>query len=412
MLRILYLIRAEADFERVIALAIACKGNAGKDKVAQFFVFAGDMSWFYKNGIKNEFQKYIFQNESFEMKNFWEFDFVCRTLSKICGENDVTLKDTLKGGKSFISFVKSVALRQLIKRRKEKIVKKVFSSIRPEMLIADQFQTIADYVPEIFRQQALSMNIPVFLFPHGAAGGLHGHFSFPVNHDKYRNCHVVVCNEKELPKERNNHLILGDVSSSYPFISYIHSIDKFSVTFQNLKQHRIVFFIGGNPTTSTNAWSKMEEIIIDLSENEKVAMIIKTHPRDSQAQSTSIITAFSNVKIVGSDYDHTRLVKWANIVVCSDQCSMIFEPMILGKKVVAVEGKHIPKFKNCHSPIKYSSVLHISSADEFDLENIPNADSKDSVSNTVAWGGHGKVDLAKLFHEKLDQSFNSVYQND
>ena len=68
---------------------------------------------------------------------------------------------------------------------------------------------------------------------------------------------------------------------------------------------------------------------------------------------------------MGSEWDRSRVIKWADIIVCSDHCSTIFEPMILGKKVVAIEGTHIPKYKDKHSLLKYSSVKHISSAKEF-----------------------------------------------
>ena len=97
------------------------------------------------------------------------------------------------------------------------------------------------------------------------------------------------------------------------------------------------------------------------------------------------------------------LIDWADIVVCSDHCSTIFEPMILGKKVVAVEGKHIPKYKEKHSPLKYSSVKYITSAREFDLNSIPNVNPEDPVTNRICWGNHGKADLAKLFLEKVEE---------
>ena len=70
--------------------------------------------------------------------------------------------------------------------------------------------------------------------------------------------------------------------------------------------------------------------------------------------------------------------------------------MILGKKVVAIEGKHIPKFKNTHSPLINSSVNFISNLSEFDLESLSNSNPIDEVTNQIAWGGNGEVDLAAL----------------
>ena len=105
--------------------------------------------------------------------------------------------------------------------------------------------------------------------------------------------------------------------------------------------------------------------------------------------------------IVNRETDRSRVSKWADIVVCSDYCSTIFEPMILGKKVVAVQGKHIPRYADIHSCIRDSSVKHISSSSEFELNNILHTNSKDQVTNTVAWGGNGPVDLGELFMNKI-----------
>ena len=75
--------------------------------------------------------------------------------------------------------------------------------------------------------------------------------------------------------------------------------------------------------------------------------------------------------------------------------------MILGKKVVAVEGKHIPKYRNVHSPLIHSSVKCISLADEFNLESIPNANPEDLVTNLVAWGNNGKIDLTQVLFKQI-----------
>ena len=45
-------------------------------------------------------------------------------------------------------------------------------------------------------------------------------------------------------------------------------------------------------------------------------------------------------------------------------------------------------------------MFYISSADEFELDNIHNSDPEDLVINTVAWGGNGNINLTeKLFNE-------------
>ena len=131
-------------------------------------------------------------------------------------------------------------------------------------------------------------------------------------------------------------------------------------------------------------------------------MVVKKHPR-SELADLRMVSTFNNVKIVGSWCDRSRVTQWADIVVCGDHCSTVFEPMILGKKVVVVQGKHIPRYKDKHSPLKYSSVKHISSASEFDLNAIPNANPEDQVTNRICWGNHGEIDLAKLLLEKVEE---------
>ena len=55
--KLLYLVRSEADFERVVCLAIA-----GKEKFDQHFIFTGDFSPFFADGVNNNFQKALFES--------------------------------------------------------------------------------------------------------------------------------------------------------------------------------------------------------------------------------------------------------------------------------------------------------------------------------------------------------------
>jgi hypothetical protein len=189
------------------------------------------------------------------------------------------------------------------------------------------------------------------------------------------------------------------MSSSYPYVHFINQQNICEINFLNDRKYKIGFLVGAVMPTSTNGWNAMLELIIEHSENSDVAMVLKLHPREAPFIDLRMLKKFNNLLIVNKETDRSRVTKWADIVVCSDHCSTIFEPMVLGKKVVAVEGKHIPKYRNVHSPIKYSSVMHISSADEFNLESIPNANPEDLVTNVVAWGNNGEIDLAELFFE-------------
>ena len=406
--KILYLIRAEADFERVVALAIA-----GKDKFRQVFVFTGDSSPFFSNGICSRFQKRLFREHGFRMKDFCDYDIIGAILKKLSLKRKVfpieILRSVRSDKKLFIPMIFLFILKGYIKFRNQKIAKRILKKINPDVFLTDQSQTMEDYTPEVFRRTALEMGIPSCIFTHGAAGGLHRAFTNP-EYNPYKHYYVFACSDMETNPDYPNRIILGDMCSSFPYVNYLQSINSHTLSFLSDRKFKITFIQSGvsNYYTSTNSWSVMEEIIINLSDNPDVAMVIKKHPRRGVVGYFRMISTFNNVKIVGPWCDRSRVVKWADIVVCSDHCSAIFEPMILGKKVVAIEGKHIPKYRDKHSPLKHSSVKHISSAREFDLTSIPNANPEDPVTNRICWGNHRRVDLTKLFLEKVEEITKSA----
>ena len=373
---------------------MVCLAISGKEKFEQYFVFVGDFSPFFEDGIQNEFQKALFNKYNFVAFDFCDYSLVGRILKKYAGSKSISLQQFQDKKSLFIPWLFNMLLRRHIISNKMKLVKNALEMINPNILFTDQSITDSGYIPEIFRNNALKKNIPVYIFTHGAAGGLHSTFS-EFTFDSYDGCTVLACSINEPNTQEKNRIILGDMSSSYPYVHYVNKQNYFEINFMHEKKYKVGFIVGGTMFTSTSGWHIMEEIIIDLSENPNVAIVLKLHPREAPFIDLRMLNKFDNLLIVNRETDRSRVSKWANIVVCSDHCSTIFEPMILGKKVVAVEGRHIPKYKNYHSPLKNASVLHISSADEFDLGNIPNADPEDAVTNTVAWGGHGKVDLAE-----------------
>jgi len=395
MKKILYIIRTEADFERVVCLAIA-----GKEKYDQHFVFVGDFSPFFSDGILDEFQKELFNQHGFVISDFFEISLLGRFLKKMSGGVSVSMRQFSQKKTLFISWLFNVFLRRYIASKKEKMVIKVLNSIKPNVLLTDQSLTDSNYTPEIFRNIALQMQIQVYIFTHGAAAGLHSTFS-EWSFDAYDGCTVLACSENEPRSKDTNRIILGDMSSSYPYVHFINQQNICDINFLNDRKYKIGFLVGAVMPTSTNGWNAMLELIIEHSENSDVAMVLKLHPREAPFIDLRILESFNNLLIVNKETDRSRVTKWADIVVCSDHCSTIFEPMILSKKVVAVEGQHIPKYRNVHSPIKYSSVMHISSADQFDITNIPDADPEDLVTNVVAWGNNGKIDLAELLFNKI-----------
>jgi len=394
MKKLLYIIRAEADFERVVCLAIA-----GRKRSKQEFIFVGDISLFFEQGIRNIFQKALFQSGGFSATNLHEFSLTGRILSKLISNPLVTLQDVRREKRMFFNWVFLRLLQRYVLHYKQRLINKALNYHRPDILLTDQSMTDAMYLPEMFRRAAIEREIPVFLYTHGAAGGLHSFFS-EQNFQKYEGCTVFACSRYENKAGEDNRIILGDMSSGYPYVKFLHNKDINNIDFRNDSKYRIGFFVGGTgPFTSTTGWHTMEEIIIDHSENPDVAMVLKMHPREAPFLDLRMLRRFNNLHIVGRETDRSRVTKWANIVVCSDHCSTVFEPMVLGKGVVAFEGRHIPRYKHSHSPLKDSSVQYIMSADEFIVDDISQADPEDSVTNIVAWGGRGKLDLAQLAHD-------------
>lgn len=400
MKSILYLVRAESDFERVVTFSIAAKG-----KYNQNFVFVGDSFPFYFQGIQNKFQKYLFAKNGFKMKDFCDFDLISMMLKIFAIKRNLSFETIIKSNSSLIIRLLFLYLLKFYLRfSKKRIVKKVLKRLKPQVLLTDASQTMDDYLPEMFRSIAYQMGIKTCIFSHGAAGGLHHAFT-KSKYKPYKNYYVFICSREENYPFYDNRVILGDVCSSFPYVNYLNESEDNKISFLDGRKYKIAFVQAGvnNKFTSTNAWPEMEKIIIDLSENDDVAIIIKKHPRESQITDFRMLSTFKNVKIVGSECDRSRITKWADIIVCSDYCSTIFEPMILGKKVVAVEGWHIPKYKNVHSPIKHSSVNYITKASDFCYKELKYSNPDDQIINCICWGGNGKVDLADLFLNKMNE---------
>ena len=395
---ILIIIRSEGDFERAISI-----GREAKNKFNVSFIFVGDASPFFKDGIQNGFQKKLFIKNGFQIHDFSDFDLIGRGLKKLSGGKKSTIKDSNKSVKSFFQFIFFKFFLKYISKREDLIIDNIYSRIMPSFLFTDQSMTASTYLPEKIRQKALASNIPVYIYTHGAAGGLHSEFSEPV-FQEYPNCTVLACSENETNPSFKNRIILGDMSSSFPYVHYLNEQNFDEIEYGKDKKHRVAFFIGGvmQAFTSTNAWSVQEEIIISLSEREDVAMILKLHPREAQFMDLRMLKKFENLKIVSGETDRSRVTKWSNTVICNDHTSVVFEPMILGKKVVAIEGKHIPKYSNNHSPLINSSVNFISNFSQFDLESLSNSNPIDEVTNQIAWGGNGSVNLAELIFNKIN----------
>jgi len=393
MKRILYLVRTESDFERAICLGIAGK----KLKHEQYFVFVGDFSPYYEEGIKNTFQKYLFDMHEFSMCNITQYNILTRFISKIIGGRISAFAKVVKKPILIFPWLLSRVMTKHLDSNNVQIAQRMLRKINPDILFTDQSSEDSEYLPEIIRSEAHQRGCNVYIFPHGAAGGLHYHFSNP-KYGKYTNYKVLASNTLEASQFPENRLVTGDFSSSFPYVHYLNSLDEDCIKFLEDRPIKIGFMIGGTiqSGTSTNAWSIQEEIIIELSERENIAMVLKLHPREASHMDLRMLMTFKNLLIVANETDRSRVSKWADIVVCNDHTSVIFEPMILGKKVVAISGLHTPKYRLTHSPLVNSSVTHISNSTQFNLANILSSEPLDKVTDAIAWGGHGKIDLAEM----------------
>ena len=368
-----------------------------KKEYEQNFIFAGDSSIFYSDGIKNKFMKKVFHNEGFVMQDLLDHTFIGRLMGRLCKKTKPDISSIKNNNLLLLNFIIYGIAISYLRLIKKKVIRRLLLKISPSAVLTDESMTDSSYIPNIFREMAGILKIPVFIFSHGAAGGLHAGFSNS-QFDDYKGSFVFASNRYEIPKGSDNRILLGDVCTYEGHLNYIHSLKYEDIQFGKKYKTRIGFIVSGTSAsfTSTNAWFKMEEIIIDLSNNRDIAIIVKLHPREAPYIDLRILNTFNNVKIVGREVDRSKVVKWANVLVFSDHCSAVFEPMILGKKVVAIEGKHIPIYRNVHSPLKNSSLLHITSPDQFVLSHIPRSDINDPIINEIAWGNNGRVNLAKM----------------
>ncbi|GAI33041.1 unnamed protein product, partial [marine sediment metagenome] len=203
MYKLLYLVRGEPDFERVVALAIA-----GKDKFKQTFIFVGDGHPLFASAITNQFRKSLFAEHGFQIKDFCDYDPTGVILKKLSLKRDIPLDRREIGPilwsnkRLFIPIMFLVMLKIYLMIRAPRIARKVLKKISPDALLTDQSGSLEHYAPgvfpevfsEVFRKVAFQMGMPSCIFTHGAAGGLHRAFTDP-KYDPYRNYYVFACSD-------------------------------------------------------------------------------------------------------------------------------------------------------------------------------------------------------------------------
>ena len=386
--KVLYFIRSEADLERIVSIAIP-----GKNHAEQYFAYYGDINILFDHGIKNKFQKHLLNSNGFKVVDIVTISFVGK-LYKVIKMTEVNNK-TIR----FILDVSARALKKIIFtiQKKDKLANKLLKQLKPSILITDNAVERTNYFPHCLRQTAIKRNIKIHVTGHGPAGGLHKEYhSFDkIIPDPCLDMIVGICSKHDYGYEMSNRIITGDPSDGYPHLLFKHSQNFDDINFLNDRKYKIGFFMSAPFETCTNSWSIMEEIMLELSFQENIAMVAKFHPRLYKLGDYRYLKKIDNLKLYGPELDRTRLVKWADIVVCSDHCSMLFEGMILQKKVVAIHSKKVRPFASFKSRIHDCdpSMNSIYSASEFNLDGFTQYTSDTNFIDEYCWGGLGKIDL-------------------
>ena len=387
---ILYLIRAEADLERIVSIAIP-----GKTYSVQHFIYYGDTHILFDYGIKNRFQKHLLSSNGFKVLDAVTFSYlgkIYKFLKQLKVKNRITKEILDVGARILNKFIYTF-------QDKNKLSNKLLNKLKPSILITDNSVERIDYFPHCLRQAAIKRNIKVHVTGHGPAGGLHKEYHsyemiVPASHT---DCVVGICSMHDYGYGMPNRIITGDPADGYPHLLFKHEQTFDDINFLNDRKFKIGFFMSAPFETCTNSWAIMEDIMLDLSFRKDVAMVGKFHPRLYKHGDYRYLKKIDNLKLYGPELDRTRLTKWADIIICSDHCSMLFEGMIFQKKVVAIHSKKVRPFAKFESKIHGCdiSMNSIYSSSELKLDELENFTSDKAFINEYCWGGHGKIDLGE-----------------
>jgi len=400
---ILYFIRSEADLERITSIAIP-----GKAYAKQFFAYYGDIDFLFDRGIKNRFQKELLRINTFEVIDIVTLSLHGKLYRWIAKEKPEPMFIKLSFKlieKFYYKFFHEF-------QNKERLAKKLLRKINPSILITDNSVERENYFPHILRQEALKKNIKVHATNHGPAGALHKHYSAfdyingeykRLNADAFEGCEVGVTSKNDYGAKMPNRVLTGDPSDSYPHLLYKHKQKFDEINFLNDRSYKVGFFMSAPFETATNSWSNMEEIMLDLSFKDNIAMVAKFHPRLYKLGDFRYLKKIDNLKLYGPELDRTRLIKWADIIICSDHCSMLFEGMIFQKKVVAIHSKKTKPFEKFQSKIHgcHVTMNSIHTSKEFKIDSLKNYSSDTGFIDEYCWGGLGKIDLGEKIIKDL-----------
>lgn len=402
----LIVIRNEADHDRALALG---RGATGNRKL--FFLFIGDKFLYYKYGINNVFLKEVYNLNDFKVLDVSDFNIIGRILKNTY----CFMHDKLNAKYSVLTVRALNVLYSIIHKiyriRKKRIINTIIKSIAPNEVFTDNSTENDKSMLEIFRRECAARDIPVYIFAHGIGGSL----MQGLYHDvfcEYKNYKVFASSGYEVSVFPKNRILLGDLANSYTHIRYLNSISSHDLNNISDKKYKIAFIVGGTLPDITNAWCEQEQLIMNLSVNNDVQMILKLHPREPAPVRLRHLAKYRNLLILDNNIDTGKVIKWADIVILNDSTSTLIIPIVIGKKVIVIEGKKSPRFANHYSLALNAHINHFNNVNDIVLDDLIDSQISDDVLNEIAWGGHGRIDLGKKCFTLIDGLLQKEYMHE
>lgn len=200
-------------------------------------------------------------------------------------------------------------------------------------------KSLLSYVTYNLMKQCRKMNIPIFMISHGATirynnSPIKEHDESLITPDI-----LAICNQyetsvfKTLQGENTNIKVLGDIRYDYKWIKKLEDTASKKNYIKKAKNKFVILNVAANLTFINDASINTEinaDILKLLNDFENAELWIKTHPRYP-----SKIGVWDNprVKIFHNDVDTNALLPRADVVI-SALSGILFQPIILGKRVI------------------------------------------------------------------------------
>ena len=298
--------------------------------------------------------------------------------------------------------------------RGNEFAKKVLDSLAPDIIFFCYTAKNADLpLYQAIHSLAVQRKIPIFIASTGIAAyasvtgsrdailpdeQLGGNVLLsPSRHDLQHYYHVEKT-MKALPYET---LISGDPRLSAPFVQKVtqHYRDRPNIKVNHEPGFSAVIFGTNLPYLCEGAQEPQDQLILKIVEwlisQEVTSIYVRFHPQTSWTEVRDQIQSFSQVRICPA-ITTSELLGSATLVV-SPPTSVLFEAMILGKKILVVDD-----FEGKTSSFRDYGVQTVTSTDlpTCDLDAIHNQYQLDSVVEFV-WGDQADGDCRDKLLAKM-----------